>query len=74
MFQDSRSSSHNAMDQRVETAKSIDDPMISQLITRRRGFPDYDMFDAVIASELKRVLDKHVRIRKRVKYDGFHDQ
>ena len=29
-------------------------------------FTDYDMLDAMIASALKRLLDKHVRFRKRV--------
>ena len=63
----------------VEMAKSIDDLMTSQSITGRRDFPDYDMLDAMIASALKRLLDKHVHFRTRVsveeqraqKYDRF---
>ena len=49
----------------VETAKSIDDLWTSQSITGRRDFPDYDMLDAMIASALKRLLDKHVHFRKK---------
>ena len=53
--------------------------MTSKPITGRKDFSDYDMFDAIIASVLKRLLDKHVRFRKRVsveeqrveKYDRF---
>ena len=53
--------------------------MTSESITGREDFPDYDMFDATIASALKRLLDKHVHFRKRVsaeqqraqKYDRF---
>ena len=31
----------------------------------QRDFPDYDMLDAMIASAMKRLLDKHVHFRKR---------
>ena len=63
----------------VEIAKSIDDPMTSQSITGRRDFTDYDMFDAIIASALNRLLAKHVHFRKKAsveeqraqKYDRF---
>ena len=63
----------------VEMAKSIDDLMTSQSITWRKVFSDNDMLDAMIASALKRLLDKHVHFRKRVsveeqraqKYDRF---
>ena len=59
--------------------KSIDDLVTSQSITGRRDFHDYAMLDAMIASALKRLLDNHIRIRKRVnveeqraqKYDRF---
>ena len=37
----------------VETAKSIDDLMTSQSITRRRDFPDFEVLDAKIVSALK---------------------
>ena len=45
----------------------------------RTDFPDFDVLDAMIASALKRLLDKHVPFRKRVrveeqraqKYDRF---
>ena len=50
----------------VEIAKSIDELMTSRSITGRRNFPDHDMLDAMIASALKRLLDKHVHFRKRV--------
>ena len=51
----------------VETAKSIADLMTSQSITRRRDVHDYDMLDAMIASALKRLLDKHLHFRKKSK-------
>ena len=53
----------------VEIAKSIDDLTPSQSITGRQDFSDYDMLDAMIASALKRLLDKHVHFRKRVRGD-----
>ena len=63
----------------VEIAKSIDELMTSRSIVGRNDFPDYDMLDAMIASALKRLLDKRVHFRKRVsveeqraqKYDRF---
>ena len=33
----------------------------------QRDFPDYDMLDAMIASAMKRLLDKHVHFRKKSK-------
>ena len=63
----------------VEIGKSIDELVTSRSIVGRKDFPDYDMLDAMIASALKRLLDKHVRFRKREsveeqraqKYDRF---
>ena len=63
----------------VGIAKSIDDRMTSRSIVGRKDFPNYDVLDAMIASALKRLLDKHVHFRKRVsveeqrapKYDRF---
>ena len=63
----------------VETAKSIDELLTSRSIVRRTDFSDCDMLDAKIASALKKLLDKHVRFRRRVsveeqraqKYDRF---
>ena len=49
----------------VERAKSIDDVMTSRSITGRRGFRDYDLLDAMIASALKKLLT-HVHFQKRV--------
>ena len=40
--------------------------MTSRSIEGRTNFPDFDMLDAMIASALKRVLDRHVRFRRRV--------
>ena len=54
----------------VEIAKSIADLMTSQSITGRPDFPDCDMLDAMIASALKRVRDKHVHFRKYVSVEG----
>ena len=63
----------------VEIAKSMDELMTSRSIVGRNDFADYDMLDAMIASALKRLLDKHVRFCKRAsveeqcaqKYDRF---
>ena len=63
----------------VEIAKSIDELMTSRSIAGQSDFPDYDMLDAMIASALKRLLDKRAHFRKRVsveeqrapKYDRF---
>ena len=50
----------------VEIAKSTDERMTSRSILERTDFPGYDMLDAMIASALKKLLDKHVHFRKRV--------
>ena len=63
----------------VEMAKSLDELMTSRSVTGRTDFPYFDMLYAMIASALERLLDKHVRFRKRVsveeqrakKHDGF---
>ena len=58
----------------VEVAKSIDVLMTSRSIVGRRDSPDYDIFDGMIASALKMLLDKHAHFRKRVraqKYERF---
>ena len=49
----------------VDIAKRIDNLMTSQSITGRRDFPDYDMLHTMLASALKRLLDKHVHFRKK---------
>ena len=51
MLKNSRSSSHDALDQKVEVANSIDEPMTSRSIVGRTDFPDHDMLDVMIASE-----------------------
>ena len=58
----------------VEMTKSIDDLMTSQSITRRRNYPDNEMLHAMMASALKRLLDMHVRFRKRVSVKEQHAQ
>ena len=40
--------------------------MTSLSILERTDFTDFDMLDAMIASALKRLLDKHIHFRKRV--------
>ena len=50
----------------VEMAKSLDELMTSRSVTGRTDFPYFDMLYAMIASALERLLDKHVRFRKRV--------
>ena len=51
----------------VDMAKSIDELVTSRSLVGGNGFTDYDMLDAVIASALKRLLDKHIHFRRRVK-------
>ena len=61
----------------MQQIKEVD--MTSQSIAGRRNFLDCDILDAMIASALGRLLDKHFHIRKRVrveeqraqKYDRF---
>ena len=48
----------------VEIAKSIGEHMTSRSIVARNDCPDYDILDAMIASALKRLLDKHVHFLK----------
>ena len=63
----------------VEIAKSPEELLTSRSLAGRRGFPDYDMLDAMIPSASKKLLDRHVRFRRRVsveelraqKYDWF---
>ena len=62
------SSHHNALDQRKLIAKSTDDLMTSQSIAGRRDFTDNEMFEAMIASALKKLLTS-VHFRKRVSVD-----
>ena len=50
----------------VEIAKSIGELVTSRSIVEGSDFPDYDMLDAMIASALKKLLDKHVHFRRRV--------
>ena len=50
----------------VEMSKSIDEPMTSRSILGRNDFSNYDMFDAMIASALKRLLDTQIHFRNRV--------
>ena len=53
----------------VEIAKSIDELMTSRSNVARNDFPDYDMLDAMIAPALKKLLDKHVLFRRKVKVE-----
>ena len=53
---------------------SIDELMTSRSILARNDFPDYEMIDAMIASALKRLLDKHIHFRKRVSVEGQRAQ
>ena len=63
----------------VQIAKCIGELMTSRSVVGRTDFPDYDMLDAMIASALQKLLDKHVHFRRSVsveeqraqKYDRF---
>ena len=46
--------------------KPIDELMTLRLIVVRRDFHDFDVFDAMIAKALRRLLDKHIHFRKSV--------
>ena len=50
----------------VKMAKSIDELLTSRSIVERTDFHDFDILDAMTASALKRLLDKHIHFRKRV--------
>ena len=50
----------------VEITKPIDELMTSRSIVGRTDFPDCEMLDAMIASALKKILNTHVRFRKKV--------
>ena len=58
----------------VEIAKSIDELMTSRSILERTDFTHNNMLDAMIASALKRLLDKHIRFRKRERVEGQRAQ
>ena len=58
----------------VEMAKSMDKLWTSRSIVVRSDFPDFDMLDAMIASALKKLLDKHVHFRRRVSVEGQRAQ
>ena len=49
----------------IEKAKSIDELVTPRSILGRTDFPDYDMLDAMIASALRKLFDKHTHFRKR---------
>ena len=77
--QNQRFSTSQCVGSKKLTQQSIEEPMTSRSIVCRTDFTDFDMLDAMIASALKRLLDKHVLFRKRVsveeqraqKYDRF---
>ena len=58
----------------VEIAKSIDDHLTSQSITRRTDIPDYDMLDAMIASALKKHLNTQMHFRTRLSVEEHRAQ
>ena len=58
----------------VEIAKSIDEHVSSRSITGQPNFPEFDMLDAIIASALKKLLNSHVRFRKRASVEGQRAQ
>ena len=62
----SRSSSHNALDQRNWDSKVNRRTCDIEIYNAANRFPEYDMFDAMIASALEKLLHTHVHFRKRV--------
>ena len=58
----------------VNWIKEVDELMTSRSIVARTNFPDFDMLDAMIASALKRLLDKHIHFRKRMSVEEHRAQ
>ena len=56
----------------VQVAKSIDELLTSRSVVGRTDFPDYDLLDAMIASALQKLLDKHVHFRRSVSVEEQH--
>ena len=50
----------------VEIATSIDELVTSRSIAGQPNFPDFNMLDAMIVSDLKKLLYSHSNFRKRV--------
>ena len=50
----------------VEIAKSIRELLTSRSIMERTNFSDCGMLDAMIASAVKKLLEKHVHFRRKV--------
>ena len=50
----------------TEIAKSIDDLITPRSILGQTDIPDYDELDAMMASALKKLFDKHNHFRKKV--------
>ena len=77
--QKSRTSSHDSVDQRSRDSEVNWRTYDIAIDVVAKRFRDYDVLDALIASALKKLLDEHVRFRKRVsveeqraqRYDWF---
>ena len=54
LYANSRSSCHHAVDKEIEVAKSIDELVASRSVTGQTKCLDFDMFDAMIASALRK--------------------
>ena len=57
----------------VVIAKSNEELLILRSIVVRNAFPDHDMLDAMIASALTRLLDKHIYFHKRASVEEQAD-
>ena len=64
LLKNSRSSSHNSVDQRSWDSKV--NWYHRDRLWRETDFPDRDMLDAMIASASKKILDRHLHFRRRV--------
>ena len=60
-----RPSRHRPSLPRRSQQKSVDELVASRSIVGRNDFPDYYVLDAMIASALKRLLDRHIHFHKR---------
>ena len=66
MYKNSEFSDPYALDQKFLISKSVDELLTSRSIVGRTDLPDFDMFDAIIASALKKLLNTYIHFRKRV--------
>ena len=58
----------------IEIAKSIDDLITPRSILGKTDFPDCDELDAMMASALRKLYDRHTHFRKKVSVEEHRAQ